>query len=105
MMYSASWTDLKNIVQWLRGRDESKWEEQTELLSETIAIFKELSRPTPPLDSGQTPGRELYSFPALPARINEAMPHMRGMLAAMHVRSRQDALEYGEAALSLLPEG
>jgi hypothetical protein len=105
MMYAASWTDLHNIVQWLRGRDESQWEEQTKLLSDTMVILSELSRPIPRLDSSPNPTSELYAFPALPADINDAMPYLRAMLSAMYWRSREDAIEYGEAALALLPEG
>jgi hypothetical protein len=106
MLYLASRTDLKNIVEWLRGGDESQWEGQTKLLSDTIAVFKELSRPIPHPDRSPNPSpRDLYSFPALPAGINEAMPYLRGMLTAMRGRSRQDALDYGEAAFALLPEG
>ena len=85
------------------GGDELQWEEQAEVLSNVIAIFKELSRAIPHLDKSPIPSRELYSFPALPAGINDAMPHLRGMLAAMHGHSRKDALDYGEAALALLP--
>ena len=102
MLYPATRTDLKNILQWLRGQDESQWEEQTTVLSDTIAVFKELSRPIPHLNRLPNAGRDVYSFPALPAGINDAMPYLRGMLEAMGVRNRQDALDYGEAALGLL---
>lgn len=33
------------------------------------------------------------------------MPYLRGMLTAMKVCKRKDALGYGEAALALLPKG
>ena len=39
MMYSASQTDLKNIIQWLGVRNESQWEDQTSLLSQTISEY------------------------------------------------------------------
>jgi hypothetical protein len=104
-MYPASRSDLKNIVRWLGGRDESQWEEQTRVLSDTIAILKELSRPMPRLD--RQPSQHRGPDLLLPgtARINDAMPYLRGMLTAMRGRSRQDALDYGEAAFALLPEG
>src|ERR1700678_2431959 len=106
MLYSASWTDLKNIIQWLRGRDESQWEERTKELSDTITILKELSRPIPRPDRSPIRSREPDLLPSSEAvGINDAMPHLRGMLVAMHVRNRQEALDYGEAALSLLPTG
>ena len=94
IIYSASWTDLKNIVQWLRGRDESLWAEQAKVLSDTIAIFEELSGPIAGMDG-----------PPEAAGISSAMPCLQGMLAAMHGRRRQDALDYGNEALKLLPYG
>jgi hypothetical protein len=56
------------------------------------------------LDSSPNPTSELYAFPALSAGINDAMPYLRAMLSAMYWRSREDAIEYGEAALALLTE-
>jgi hypothetical protein len=49
MLYSASRTDLKNIIEWLRGWDESQWEEQIKMLSGTLVILSGLSRPIPRL--------------------------------------------------------
>ena len=105
MIYPASRIDLKNIVQWLRGRDESQWKAQTRVLSDTIAILKELTRPMPRLD--RQPSQHRGPDLLLPgsADINNAMPYLRGMLAAMHEHRREDALRYGKAALELLPEG
>jgi hypothetical protein len=96
MMYSGSRTDVKNIVQWLRGNDESQWEAQTKLLFETMAILREMSDPIIRRDKPDL-------LPPRAAGINAAMPYLRGMLAAMFGHNRQDALEYGEAILALLP--
>jgi hypothetical protein len=94
IIYSASWTDLKNIVQWLRGRDESQWAEQAKVLSDTIVIFEELSDPIAGTDgSPEATG------------IAIAMPCLQGMLTAMQGRRRQDALDFGSEALKLLPYG
>jgi hypothetical protein len=98
IIYSASWTDLKNIVQWLRGRDEFQWEEQTKVLSDTIAIFEELCDPI----DGPIPGMD---GPPEAAGITSATPCLQSMLAAMHARRRQDALDRGNEALQLLPYG
>ncbi len=109
MIYSASCIDLKNIVQWLRGRDESQWEEQTKVLSDTIATFEELSCPIPGpiscLDGPPNPSGESELLPTEAAGIDGAMPHLQGMLAAMHGHRRQDALDCGNQALELLPYG
>ena len=105
MTYSASWTDLKDIVQWLSGGDESEWEDRTKALSDTIAILRELSRPLPSLKRMPSRGWEpQLVLPEAPA-IRDAMPYLRGMLAAMRGHSRQHALAHGKAALELLPEG
>jgi DNA-binding response OmpR family regulator len=71
---------VQNILQWLRDDDESQWEEQIGLLSDTVAVLRE-------------------------AGINDAMPYLLGMLAAMDSHNRKDALEYGIAAWALLPKG
>jgi hypothetical protein len=96
MMYSGNRTDVKNIVQWLRGVDESKWEAQTRLLFEIIAVLREMSDPIIRRDKPDL-------LPPRAVGINAAMPYLRGMLAAMFGHNRQDALEYGQAALALLP--
>ena len=102
-MYSGSRTDLRNILQWLRGGDESQWEEQTRLLFETMAVLREMSLPiTRPYKTGSR-STEPDLLPPRAAGINDSMPYLRGMLAAMFGHNRQDALEYGEAALELLP--
>jgi hypothetical protein len=96
MMYSGSRMDVKNIVQWLRGVDESKWEEQTRLLFEIMAVLREMSDPIIRRDKPDL-------LPPRAVGINAAMPYLRGMLAAMFGHNRQEALEYGESALGLLP--
>jgi hypothetical protein len=96
MTYSASRTDVKNILQWLRGHDDSRWEEQTRLLFETMAVLREMSDPIIRRDKPDL-------LPPRAAGINDSMPYLRGMLAAMFGHNRQDALEYGQAALELLP--
>ncbi len=106
MMYSTARTDVKTIVQWLRGRDESRWEEQTKLLFETIGELREMSHPIADPDP---PRRRSRAAPDVPrpgtASINDGMPYLRGMLASMFGHNRRDALEYGETALAFLPEG
>jgi hypothetical protein len=96
MTYSASRTDVKNILQWLRSRDESQWEEQTKLLFETMTVLSELSLPITRRDKPDL-------LPPGAAGINNGMPYLRGMLAAMFGHNRKDALEYGETALGVLP--
>jgi hypothetical protein len=103
-MYSASRTDLKNIVQWLRGVDESQWEHQSRLLAATIAVLREISRPVTRPDEAGSRSREPDLLPPRAAEINAAMPYLRGMLASMNRHGRDYALEYGEAALDLPPE-
>jgi hypothetical protein len=102
MIYSATRSDLKSIVQWLRGGDESQWEQQSRLLAATIAVLKEISRPVTRLDEAGS--REPDLLPPRAAEINAAMPYLRGMLASMNRHGREYALEYGETALELLPE-
>jgi len=104
MVYRAARTQLGTILHWLQVPDDSQWEEQIQALFEVIAILKELSRPLPYLERSPDPNGELYTFPALPAGINDAMPFLRAMLTAMRGRSRQDALDFGEAAWALLPQ-
>lgn len=78
---------------------------QTKLLSDTIAVLIEASRPIiRPAQTGSR-SREPDVFPPGAARINAAMPYLQGMLASMKRHHRQYALELGETALELLPEG
>jgi len=100
-MYPSSRTDVENIVQWLQGRDESQWEKQSRLLAAAIVVLREISR----RDKTGGRGTKTDLLPPEAAGINDALPYLRGMLAAMNGRSRIDALDYGKAALKLLPEG
>jgi hypothetical protein len=102
MVYSTSRTDLKNIVEWLRGDDDSQWEHHSRLLAATIAVLREISRPITRQD--KTESRDPDLLPPRATEINAAMPYLRGMLASMNRHGRDYALEYGGAALELLPE-
>jgi hypothetical protein len=104
-MYSAAREDVQNIVQWLRGDDESQWDEQIGLLSNAMAVLSELSRPITRRDETGSRSREPDVLPPGAAKINAAMPYLQGMSAAMRRHGREYALEYGETALELLPEG
>jgi hypothetical protein len=95
--------DLNNIVQWLRGVDESQWEKQSKLLAATIAVLREMSRPITRRDKMGTQSTEPDLLPPDAAKINAAMPYLRGMLAAMNMHDREYAIEYGKTALELLP--
>ena len=106
MMYSASRTDVENVVQWLRGRDESQWEGQTRLLFEPMAVLRQMAmaRPITHRDKMGSRSIEPDLLPPGAADINDGMLYLRRMLAAMFGHNRKDALEYGETALELLPE-
>jgi hypothetical protein len=103
-MYTVSRIDPKNILQWLRGGDESQWDERTRLLSETISKLQDLVHP-PHRDVTGGPSAESDSFSPEAAAISVATASLMKMLAAMHGHNRAKALEHGEAAMELLPEG
>src|SRR5579864_4979338 len=105
MMYSASREDLKTVLEWLRGSDESQWKYQTTLLSDMISDLQRMApRVHRPEKSGSR-SMESNFVPPGANEINTAIPHLRKMLQAMHSRNRDVAIESGEAALALLPEG
>ena len=95
MMYSASREDLKTVLDWLRGSDESQWQYQTTLLSDMISDLQRMARRSMQSDSAPRGADE----------ITTALPHLTKMLGAMHNRNKSAAIECGEAALALLPEG
>jgi hypothetical protein len=95
MMYSASREDLKTVLEWLRGSDESKWQYQTTLLSDMISDLQRMARRS----------MESDFVPPGAAEINTALPHLTKMLSAMHKRNRPAASASGEAGLALLTEG
>jgi hypothetical protein len=102
MMYSANRTDLKNILQWLRGSDESQWVDQIRLLSETISQLKDLARQTTRTLTLDRPITESERFSPEATAINVAIPQLTKMLNTMHDHNRAAALDYGQAALELL---
>ena len=104
MMYPVRRDDLKSVLEWLQGNDESQWKYQTSLLSDTIADLQRMARPIRRPD--KTGGRSVESnfFSSEATAINVAMPLLKNMLSAMHHQNRAAAIESGEAALGLLPE-
>jgi hypothetical protein len=94
MMYSASREDLKTVLEWLHGSDESQWQYQTTLLSDMISDLQRMARRS----------MESDVVPPGAGEINTALPHLTKMLIAMHNRNRAAAIESGEAALAVLPE-
>jgi hypothetical protein len=112
MTYSSPRADLERIVQWLQSTDESHWDKQTPLLSGAISGLQKVSNqttkaPGATLTSGSTerPSSESETFSPKATAVNVAMPQLMKMLKAMHEHNRAAALEYGQAALGLLPEG
>jgi hypothetical protein len=102
MVYRASRTDLKNIVQWLRGRSESQWEDQISLLSDSIAELSDMAVSMARREKARG-SEESDLIPLIVAGIHAATPALEEMLGAMQRRNREAALEHGEAALELLP--
>jgi hypothetical protein len=105
MPYPASRNDLKKFLQWLRGWEESGWEDQIRLLSETISALQDLAHPTANPEPINRRSAESDSFSREATAINVATPQLMKMLGAMKDHDRTAALEYGEAAVGLLPEG
>jgi hypothetical protein len=103
MMYSASIETLKDIVEWLRSQDESLWGDQVGLLSETIGELSGMGQSKSRRDKTGSRSMEPDFLPPGAAEINAAMPHLERMLAAMQIRNRKEALDYGQSALRLLP--
>jgi hypothetical protein len=104
MMYWVTRAEVNDIVQWLRGNDESRWVDQIGLLSGTIYDLREMAHPITRRDKTGSRSLEPDVIPGEAARINAAMPHLGGMLDAMQKRNRKTALEYGQASLALLTE-
>jgi hypothetical protein len=104
-MYSASRADLENVIQWLRSNDESQWDDQISLLSETISKLQRMARPIRRPEKTGSRSAESNFFSIEANAITVAMPQLRNMLSAMRSRNRPAAIESGEAALSLLPRG
>jgi hypothetical protein len=102
MIYSASRTNLEDIVRWLRGQDESQWENQIGLLAATIYDLREMADPITRRDETGSRSLEPDLIPVEAVRITAAMPHLGGMLDAMRRRNRETALEYCQASLALL---
>jgi hypothetical protein len=104
MMYTTSRREVEGIVQWLQGNHESHWHAQTTLMSQTISNLQDLLRQArATAGTTERPSAESDSFCDKATAINVAMPQLMKMWEAMHNHNREGALEYGQAALELLP--
>jgi hypothetical protein len=104
MMYSASREDLKTVLEWLHGSDESQWKIHTDLLSEAISELQSMARRVHRPEKSGNRSMESDFVPPGADEINTAIPHLTKMLGAMRSQNRPAAIKSGEAALALLPE-
>lgn len=104
MTYSASVENVKTVLQWLRSSDDLQWEDQTALLSQAVDDLEKMARPKTQLDRTGRQGESDFFSREAPA-INAAMFDLIEMSLAMELGNREEAIESGEAALALLPEG
>ena len=104
MTYSASIENVKTVLQWLRSSDDLQWEDQTALLSQAVDDLEKMARPKTQLDRTGRQGESDFFSREAPA-INAAMFDLIEMSLAMELGNREEAIESGEAALALLPEG
>jgi outer membrane biogenesis lipoprotein LolB len=95
--------DLKNTLQWLRGSDESQWNDVTRLLSETVAQLQDAVQQAKDHKTMDRRAAESDAFSREATAINVAMPQLTKMLDAMKDHNREAALEHGQGALALLP--
>jgi hypothetical protein len=105
MMYSASREDVKIVLEWLRGSDESQWKLHTDLLSEAISELQGMARRVHRPEKSGSRSMESDFVPPGADEINTAMPHLMKMLGAMRSQNRAAAIKSAEAGLALLPEG
>ena len=105
MMYSASREDVKIVLEWLHGSDESQWKIHTDLLSEAISELQGIARRVHRPEKSGSRSIESDFLPPGADEINTAMPHLMKMLGAMRSQNRAAAIKSGEAGLALLPEG
>ena len=83
-------------------------DDQTSRLSEAISELQEVAHRTTKAHGVnaptiERPSSESETFSPKATAINVAMPQLTKMLKAMRDHNRGDALEYGQAALELLP--
>jgi hypothetical protein len=105
MTYTASREDVKSVLEWLYSSDQSQWEDQTKRLVEAIYDFERMGHPLRHPDNTGTRSQETDFHSPEANAINVAMPQLKNMLSAMQSRDRVAAIESGEAAVALLPEG
>jgi hypothetical protein len=105
MMYSASREDVKIVLEWLHGSDESQWKIHTDLLSEAISELQGMARRIHRPETSGSRSMESDFVPPGADEINTAMPHLTKVSSAMRSQNRPAAIKSAEAALTLLPEG
>jgi hypothetical protein len=103
--YSGRRADLENVLQWLRSNDELQWEDQTRLLFKTVSDLEKMAQARTRHDETGSRSVEPDFFSREANAINVARPELTKMMNAMRSRNRAAAIESGEAALALLPEG
>lgn len=104
MMYSASREDVKIVLEWLDGSDESQWNIHTNLLSEAISDLQRMARRVHRPEKSGSRSMESDFVPRGADEIITAVPHLMKMLGAMRSENRAAAIKSAEAALALLPE-
>src|ERR1051325_7671437 len=95
-------SDIENVLHWLHSKDETHWEDQSELMEE---ILWDLRRSVGPLTRREKTGSRSAQMPTyVPGsdKMMAAIPHVQQMLFEMRSRNRSAAIESGRLALAAL---
>jgi hypothetical protein len=85
-------SELKGIVQWLDGTDETQWATKIALAKNCLATMRQRAEP---IEDPNKPGSRSTQPPVVnrdAAKLNKAIPHVEAMLYAMQDRGRAKAL-------------
>jgi hypothetical protein len=95
-------SELKSIVQWLEGTDETYWASKIALAKNCLATMRQRTKPiNDPGKPGSGSAQARVVSPDL-GKLNRAIPHVESMLYAMRRKERVKALESGRVAVAEL---
>ena len=93
-------SELKSILQWLEGTDETQWASKIALAENCLATMRQRAKPVKdPSKPGCRSAQPVVVNPDA-AKLNKAIPHVETMVYAMHGRDRAKALESAKAVVA-----
>ena len=102
MFFTTTKSQIHSVLQWLQGTDETQWQDQTDLLQESLSELHRIANPQPERSKPTSRGAQTPAGGPESEKARKAIPYVRQTLYEMGRRDRAKAVEACSAAVAAL---